>query len=108
MSMDSSLKIKGALSRHRNVLSRAERIAQLQAEERWEEDDVVLSLDEELHAAVVAGERRHKLQSITLKLDPVQVQAIKKLATMKSMPYQTLIRSWLAEDLKKELHLAIA
>ncbi len=70
--------------------------------------DVALSLDEELRAAILAGERRHKLQSITLKLDPIQVQAIKKLATMKSMPYQTLIRSWLAEDLKEELHLAIA
>ena len=72
------------------------------------EDDVPLSLDEELRAAILLGERRHKLQSITLKLDPIQVQAIKKLATMKSMPYQTLIRSWLAEDLKEELHMAIA
>ena len=72
------------------------------------EDDVPLSLAEELHAAVLSGKRRHKLQSITLKLDPIQVRAIKKLATMKAMPYQTLIRTWLAEDLKKELHLATA
>ena len=72
------------------------------------EDDVTLSLDEELRAAVLAGQRRHKLESITLKLDPIQVQAIKKLATMKSMPYQTLIRSWLAADLKEEMHLATA
>ena len=28
---------------------------------------------------------------------PLQIRAIKKLATMKSMPYQTLIRHWLAE-----------
>ncbi|HEW79942.1 MAG TPA: small basic protein, partial [Phycisphaerales bacterium] len=35
MSIDSSLKIKGALSRHRNVLTRAERIEQLKDEERW-------------------------------------------------------------------------
>ena len=71
-------------------------------------DDAPLSLSEELRAAVLAGKRKHNLQSITLKLDPVQVQAIKKLATMKSMPYQTLIRTWLAEELKKELHLAVA
>ena len=70
------------------------------------EENVTLSLDEELRASVLAGERRHKLVSITLKLDPIQVQAIKKLATMKSMPYQTLIRSWLAADLREELHLA--
>jgi predicted DNA binding CopG/RHH family protein len=62
----------------------------------------------ELRSAILAGERRHILESITLKLDPIQVQAIKKLATMKSMPYRTLIRAWLAEHLKQELHLAIA
>lgn len=72
------------------------------------EDDATLSLSEELRDAVLAGKRKHNLQSITLKLDPVQVQAIKKLATMKSMPYQTLIRTWLAKELKEELHLALA
>jgi predicted DNA binding CopG/RHH family protein len=29
--------------------------------------------------------------------------AIKKLSTMKSIPYQTLIRHWLAEGIKQEL-----
>ena len=72
------------------------------------EEDVTLSLSEELRAAVLAGERKRNLQSITLKLDPMQVRAIKKLATMKSMPYQTLIRTWLAEELKREMHLVCA
>ena len=67
--------------------------------------DVELSLADELREAIHSGERKHKLQSVTLKLDPLQVRAIKKLATMKAMPYQTLIRHWLAEDLKEELHL---
>ncbi len=71
-------------------------------------DDAVFCLSEELRDAVLTGKRKHNLQSITLKLDPVQVQAIKKLATMKSMPYQTLIRTWLAKELKRELHLATA
>ena len=71
------------------------------------EDDAPFSLSEELRAAVLTGKRRHNLQSVTLKLDPIQVQAIRKLATMKSMPYQTLIRTWIAEELKKELHLAV-
>jgi small basic protein (TIGR04137 family) len=44
MSIDRSLKIKGALSRHRNVLSRAERIERLKDEERWEDDLSVLGL----------------------------------------------------------------
>ncbi|MHC4322616.1 MAG: small basic protein [Planctomycetota bacterium] len=42
MSIDRSLKIKGALSRHRNVLSRAERVEQLKDEERWSEGDSLL------------------------------------------------------------------
>jgi len=35
----------------------------------------------------------------------LQIQAIKKVATMKSIPYQTLIRHWLSENLRKELHI---
>jgi len=45
------------------------------------------------------------LKNISIKMDPLQVQAIKKVATMKSIPYQTLIRHWLSENLKKELHI---
>ena len=37
MSLDKSLKSKASLARHRNVLSRAERIERLKAEDRWEE-----------------------------------------------------------------------
>ncbi|MCK5000570.1 MAG: small basic protein [Anaerohalosphaera sp.] len=44
MSIDSSLKIKSALTRHRNVLSRAERIDKLVEEERWSEGDLVTGL----------------------------------------------------------------
>ena len=44
MSIDRSLKVKGALSRHRNVLSRAERIERLKDEERWEVGGSVLGL----------------------------------------------------------------
>ncbi len=38
-----------------------------------------------------------------IKVDPLHNMAIKKLATMKSIPYQTLIRHWLAGEIKKEL-----
>ncbi len=44
MSIDPSLKSKGALSRHRNVLSRNERIQILKEEDRWEEGNSVLGL----------------------------------------------------------------
>ncbi len=39
MSIDPSLKLKNALVRHRNVLTRAERIDVLKDEERWSEGD---------------------------------------------------------------------
>ena len=44
MSIDPSLKSKGALSRHRNVLSRNERLEILKEEDRWEEGTSVLGL----------------------------------------------------------------
>ncbi len=44
MSIDRSLRIKGALKRHRNVLSREERINVLKKEERWQEGDSVIGL----------------------------------------------------------------
>ena len=39
MSIHKSLVTKGRLRRHRNVLSRLERVLKLEEEERWAEDD---------------------------------------------------------------------
>jgi small basic protein (TIGR04137 family) len=55
MSIDRSLKVKGALSRHRNVLSRGERLEILKEEERWQEGDSVLGLSKVAHRKVAAG-----------------------------------------------------
>ncbi len=44
MSIDRSLKLKDALVRHRNVLTRAERIGKLQDEEKWDDSSSVLGL----------------------------------------------------------------
>ena len=60
MSLDSSLKIKGALNRHRNVLSRAERIEQLQLEERWSEEEGVTGLPKVSHRKLSAGKKESK------------------------------------------------
>jgi len=57
MSIDRSLKVKGALSRHRNVLTRAERLAQLKDEERWSEGDSVLGLAKVAHRKSHAGKK---------------------------------------------------
>lgn len=57
MSIDRSLKSKGALSRHRNVLSRAERIEQLINEDRWEEGDAVTGLPKVAHRKGHSGKK---------------------------------------------------
>ncbi|UCC97563.1 MAG: small basic protein [Phycisphaerales bacterium] len=57
MSVDRSLKIKGALVRHRNVLTRAERIEQLKDEERWSEGDPLLGLPKVAHRKSHAGRK---------------------------------------------------
>jgi small basic protein (TIGR04137 family) len=57
MSIDRSLKVKGALSRHRNVLKRAERIDLLKDEEKWEDGDSVLGLPKVAHRKSHAGKK---------------------------------------------------
>jgi small basic protein (TIGR04137 family) len=57
MSIDRSLKVKGALSRHRNVLSRGERLAVLKEEDRWEEGGSILGLPKVAHRKVAAGKK---------------------------------------------------
>ena len=55
MSIDRSFKVKGALSRHRNVLKRAERVEILKDEERWSEGDSLLGLPKVAHRKTSAG-----------------------------------------------------
>jgi small basic protein (TIGR04137 family) len=65
MSIDRSLKIKGALKRHRNVLKRAERIEQLKDEERWSTGDSVFGLPKVAHRRSHAGRKAAKEQVAT-------------------------------------------
>jgi len=67
------------------------------------DDPVDVGLTEELANDIRSAKRKRKLKNVTIKLDPLQIIAIKKLSTMKSMPYQTLIRHWLAEGIKQEM-----
>jgi predicted DNA binding CopG/RHH family protein len=67
------------------------------------DETVDLVLDEHLRDEILSGKRKRKLKNVTIKIDPLQVKAIKKLSSMKSIPYQTLIRSWLAEGIRSEM-----
>lgn len=66
---------------------------------------VEFALDEELRGQILEGSRGRRLRNVSIKLDPVQIQAVRKIATMRSVPYQTLIRQWLAEAIRKELRI---
>lgn len=52
MSLDKSLRSHGALARHRNVLSRAERIEKLADEEKWQDGTSVFGLPKVVHRKV--------------------------------------------------------
>jgi small basic protein (TIGR04137 family) len=60
MSMDRSLKSSSALARHRNVLTRAERIEKLQDEDCWNEGDSVFGLQKVAHRKVASGAHKDK------------------------------------------------
>jgi len=61
MSMDRSLKVKGALARHRNVLSRGERVESLKKEERFAEDNSVMGLPKVAHRKAATGKKEAKV-----------------------------------------------
>ena len=61
MSLDRSLKSRDALSRHRNVLTRNERLEILADEGRWEEDqNSVFGLPKVAHRKLAAGKKTKK------------------------------------------------
>jgi small basic protein (TIGR04137 family) len=55
MSMDPSLKSASSLVRHRNVLTRAERLAQLTEEEKWNDSKSVYGLPKVGHRKLEVG-----------------------------------------------------
>jgi predicted DNA binding CopG/RHH family protein len=69
------------------------------------EEPVEFSMNDQLRKDILLKRRKRKLQNVTIKIDPLQIRAIRKLATIKSIPYQTLIRHWLSQEIKKELNL---
>ncbi len=70
------------------------------------QEDVAVSLDEALRRDIVTGKRKRKLRNVTIKIDPLYLVSIKKVATRKGIPYQTLVRQWVAEKIRKELKIA--
>jgi small basic protein (TIGR04137 family) len=62
MSLDKSLKSQNSLVRHRNVLSRAERLEKLEDEQRWNEGESVMGLAKVVHRkAALAKKEKAKV-----------------------------------------------
>lgn len=60
MSRDKSLKSASALTRHRNVLTRMERIEKLKEEDRWTDDSSPFGLPKVAHRKVAVGGKDKK------------------------------------------------
>ncbi len=71
------------------------------------DEAVDVSLEGDLRQEILSSKRKRKLKNVTIRVDPIQIVAIKKLSNMKSIPYQTLIRHWLAEGIKQEMDSAL-
>ena len=64
MSIDKSLKTRGALAKHRNVLKRAERIEILKDEDRWPEDQSPFGLIKVAHRKAKVGGKVKKTAEV--------------------------------------------
>jgi small basic protein (TIGR04137 family) len=60
MSVDRSLKVASSLARHRNVLTRAERITRLREQDRWSEDMGAIGLPKVGHRKTKTGKKAKK------------------------------------------------
>ena len=65
MSIDNSLRTRSSLERHRNVLTRPERVAQLQDQEQWDPDQSVLGLPKIAHRKVKTSKKKAETESTT-------------------------------------------
>ena len=63
MSLHKTLKSKTSLVRHRNVLSRAERVEKLKEEDRWTEDMTPFGLPKVAHRKVAVGGKAKKAKT---------------------------------------------
>lgn len=63
MSIDRSLRSKSSLERHRNVLTRAERVAALQDQDRWDDSASPLHLPKIAHRKAKAGRKKAKAEA---------------------------------------------
>ena len=69
MSLDKSLKSKSSLERHRNVLTRAERIDHLQEVGKWTDESSPLGLPKIAHRKASVGKKSKAKKEETTETD---------------------------------------
>jgi len=66
----------------------------------WAENRVDLRL---METSVAAGADSSESVTITLRLDPRMLSRIKRLARMRYLNYQSMIKQWLSERMEEEI-----
>lgn len=74
-----------------------------EAEERafWEKNDSSNYVDWDQAQSVLLPNLKLSTKTISLRLPEVLLDSIKIEANKRDMPYQSLIKSWLADDVKQ-------
>jgi len=86
-----------------NAITNWEEVPMFDTEEAeaafWSDNRVDLRL---MESAVAAGSEVSDSVTITLRLDPRLLARIKRLARMRYLNYQSMIKQWLSERLESE------
>jgi predicted DNA binding CopG/RHH family protein len=64
-------------------------------------ETIEISISPELENKILT--KRELKKPITLRLELNQIEAVKEIANKKGLPYQTLIRIWIVEGIRKEI-----
>jgi predicted DNA binding CopG/RHH family protein len=74
--------------------------------EFWATHDATAFLDETLPVDVTFVDARPPRTRIALQFDPATIKDLKTVAQHQGTDYQTLLRAWIVERLKRELSAA--
>ncbi|MGB9887002.1 MAG: BrnT family toxin [Moorellales bacterium] len=66
------------------------------------DEPVEIEVDPALAAKVRKVRNKSVTKRVTLRLRLSQIEAAKEIARKKDIPYQTLLRSWIAEGIRRE------
>lgn len=64
-------------------------------------ESVEIEISSELEGKIL--NKRELKKPVTLRLEPSQIEAVKNIASKKGLPYQTLIRMWIVDGIRKEI-----